>query len=154
MSKIDQKAIKILNAIVKQAGFSAMHNTDVQTYEVFDLYDIWNDIPNGTNLDEGSIVSYEGILYRVNKGQGHAKQDTMNPKDAVSLFTPIPQMGQTGSIDNPIEWISGMESEKGKYYIDGGVKYLCIESSGTGLWGSPKDLPRYFKQAEDNAINN
>lgn len=40
-----------------------------------------------------------------------------------------------------------MESEEGKYYISNGIKYLCIESSGIGLWGDPADLVRYFQVA-------
>lgn len=148
MRNIEEKALNTLGAMVRQVKISANKNTDSQTaYAVYDLYDYWPDIPDGTFLNEGKIVSHSNhVLYKVNKGQGHAKQSTWTPDTAVSLFTPIPKSGEDGTIDNPIEWVNGMESEEGKYYIDDGVKYLCIESSGTGLWAKPKDLPRYFKQ--------
>lgn len=142
---IDIKALEKLAAMRQQAEISAAGNTDEQAYAVKALYDYWPDIPDGTKLPAGKIVLHsDGILYRVKEEQGHKKQATWAPDTATSLFTPIPKAGETGTQDNPITWVEGMESEEGKYYTDDGVLYLCIESSGIGLYGKPKDLARYF----------
>lgn len=147
---ITEKAITKLKAMRKQAEFNSAFNTDAQAYEVADLYEYWPDIPDGTMLEAGKIVQHsDGILYRVKEGQGHQKQSTWSPDTAASLFTPIPRASESGTEDNPITWIEGMESEEGKYYISDGVKYLCIESSGIGLYGKPADLARYFKLMEE-----
>ena len=139
-------AVNVIEAQAEQARISAESNTDEQAYFVSVLYDYWPDVPDGTMLPEGKIVSYsDGILYRVNEGQGHQKQSTWTPDTAVSIFTPIPNPNESGTIDNPITWIEGMEAKEGKYYISNGIKYLCIESSGIGLWGDPADLERYFQ---------
>ena len=139
-------AVNMIEAQAEQARISAESNTDEQAYFVSVLYDYWPDIPDGTMLPEGKILLYsDGILYRVNEGQVHQKQSTWTPDTAVSIFTPIPNPNEDGTIDNPIAWVEGMEAEKGKYYISDGIKYLCIESSGIGLWGNPADLPRYFE---------
>lgn len=142
---IDIKALEKLAAMRQQAEISAAGNTDEQAYAVKSLYDYWPDIPEGTELPAGKIVLHsDGVLYRVKEGQGHEKQATWAPDVSPSLFTPIPKASETGTQDNPITWVEGMESEEGKYYTDDGVLYQCIESSGIGLYGKPKDLARYF----------
>ena len=142
---LTEKARNRMKEMVSQAKISAAGNTDEQAYAVKTLYDCWADIPVGTMLPAGKIVLHsDGVLYRVKEGQGHEKQATWAPDVSPSLFTPIPKASETGTKDNPIAWVEGMESEEGKYYTDEGVLYLCIESSGIGLYGKPKDLARYF----------
>ncbi len=150
MGILSDIALGNLGAIIGQAQISAAGNTDEQAYAVKALYDYWPDIPEGTELPAGKIVLHsDGILYRVKEGQGHKKQATWSPDTAASLFTPIPKDGETGTKENPIAWVDGMESEEGKYYIDEGVLYQCIESSGIGLYGKPKDLARYFSRVNE-----
>lgn len=147
---ITEKAIEKLKAMRKQAEINAAGNTDAQACETSALYEYWPDIPEGTMLEAGTIVQHsDGILYRVKEGQGHQKQSTWAPDATPSLFTPIPKPEESGTKDNPIAWVEGMESEEGKYYISDGVKYLCIESSGIGLYGKPADLARYFQLVEE-----
>lgn len=140
---ISEKAKKNMAALQTQARINADSNTNAQAYETYALYDSWEEIPENTFLKEGKKVGYKGILYAVN-APGHNKQANWAPDTAVSLFIPIPKDDE-GGIDNPIVWVSGMVSEKDKYYADAGVTYLCIESSGVGLYAQPKDLPRYFQ---------
>lgn len=142
---IEQKALDKMRAMLKQAEITAESNDSEQAYEVSSLYPYFPDIPEGTRLKEKTKVLHsDGILYEVKEGQTHAKQSNWAPDVSPSLFTPIPRESEAGTKDNPIEWTMGMISEEGKYYTDGGVTYLCIESSGIGLYGSPKDLSRYF----------
>lgn len=149
MGYFTKKAADNLAATFKQAKINSAGNTDEQAYAVVALYDYWPDIQDGTYLAAGKIVSHsDGILYRVADGQGHNKLANWSPDVATTLFTPIPKAGESGTIDNPITWVSGMISEVGKYYIDEEAVYLCIESSGVGLYAQPKDLPRYFKIVE------
>ena len=146
MGILTDKSIQGFAAMMRQAKINAESNTDEQAYETYVLYDDFEEIPEGTFLKDGKKVGYNDILYSVN-APGHSKQDTWTPDTATSLFTPIPK-NQVGTIDDPITWVSGMISEAGKYYIDEGITYLCIESSGVGLYAQPKDLPRYFEVAE------
>lgn len=142
MGFISDKSIERLTSIFRQAKINCEDNTDAEALEVQSLYPDWEKIEEGTELAEGKRVNYNGVLYNVK--QTHKKQSTWNPKDASSLFTPTHGASE-GTIDNPIVWVSGMESERDLYYIDGNIKYICIESSGVGLYAQPKDLPRYFQ---------
>lgn len=139
---LKEKTLSRLKSIIKQAKINCVDNTDEQALEVKVLYPNWEDIADGESLEEGMRVNYEDVLYKVK--QTHDKQSTWNPKDSATLFTPIDE-SNAGTIDNPIVWVSGMEAEKDLYYIDEDIKYLCIESSGVGLYAQPKDLQRYFQ---------
>lgn len=147
MGFLTENALKKGRAIVQQAKINAESNTNEQAYKTYELYDNWENVPENTFLEEGKKVGYKDILYSVNT-PGHNKQSTWTPDAAVSLFTPIP-INQAGTINDPITWVSGMISEIGKYYADEGLTYLCIESSGIGLYAQPKDLPRYFVLVEE-----
>lgn len=138
---LKQKTIEILGAMFGQARMNAESNTDEQAISVKALYPEWESIADGTTLNEGERVNYLDVLYKVL--QSHEKQSTWNPLDTSSLFTPIDE-SHAGTLEDPIPWVSGMESEYGLYYTDEGITYFCIESSGVGLYAQPKDLPRYF----------
>lgn len=146
MGNISDEALGLLSAIMRQAEISCDSNSDEQALEVKVLYPEWADIPEGETLKEGKRVNDEGVLYKVTTT--HNKQSTWKPKDSATLFTPIDE-AHKGTIEDPIPWVSGMVSEQGKYYIDEGITYLCIDSSGVGLYGQPKDLARYFEKVTE-----
>lgn len=154
MGFISDGALKFLEAIIKQATINCSTNTDEQALEVQALYQNWKDYPDGYEFKADrdgkgnpDRVNYFGVLYKII--QDHTKQSTYNPKDATSLFTPIKKETETGTIDNPITWVSGMECEEGLYYIENDVIYLCTRSSGIGLYHSPSALiGTYFEVVE------
>lgn len=154
MSNISEKALAFLSAIMKQATINCVNNTDEQALEVQALYQNWEDYPDGyefkkdrDNTGVPDRVNHEDVLYKVI--QDHTKQSLYNPKDATSLFTPIKKDAETGTIDNPISWVKGMESEEGLYYKENDITYLCTRSSGTGLYYSPSELiGTYFEVIE------
>lgn len=85
----------------------------------------------------GYKVSYEGSLFETI--QAHTSQADWEPKVAKSLFKVVKKEAD-GSIDDPIVWESGMALDDGKYYMDGGLKYLCIRESGIAMYYSLADL--------------
>lgn len=42
--------------------------------------------------------------------------------------------------DNPIPYNNNMELFEGKYYIQNGVTYICIRSTGTAVYNNLADL--------------
>ena len=132
MSNISTEALELLTAMMRQAEISCETNTDEQAIEVQILYPKWDDIPDGTEMLVDKKVNYDEVLYKVI--QKHNKQATYNPKDATSLFTPIKKDSETGTLDNPIAWVVGMESKEGLYYTENDKLYICIRDSGIGLY--------------------
>lgn len=130
-------------AMLQLAKMQAKEITeDEKALTVQALHDEWNG--NGVEYKENTYLNYKRQLYKVNEGQTHISQPDWTPDTAHSLFTAIGKPGE-GTQDNPIKWVDGMIAEEGKYYIDEGVMYLCIENSVIGLYGKPKNLARYFK---------
>lgn len=120
--------------------------TDEQALEVPNYVEKWK---ADKEYKESERLSYtvegETTLYKAI--QNHTSQADWTPDKTRSLYMPIGKPDE-GTKENPITWVSGMESEVGKYYTDEGVLYIGLEDSKIGLHGQPKDLPRYFKVAE------
>lgn len=144
MGFITDKSIARLKSIYGQARIDAETNTDEQAVKLKALYPEWESIKDGTTLEVGKRVNYTGVLYKVI--QEHDKQSAWNPKDSTTLFSPIDE-SHAGTLEDPVPWVIGMVAEYGVYYTDEDIIYLCIESSGVGLYAQPKDLPRYFEKA-------
>ena len=134
---LTEKAKSRMKEMLSQAKISAAGNTDEQAYAVKSLYAYWPDIPVGTRLEEGKIVLHsDGILYKVKEGKAHDKQAIWSPDVSASIFSPIPKSGESGTKDNPITWVEGMETEEGSItpmqgsciYVSKAVRSACMVS--------------------------
>lgn len=134
---LTEKAKSRMKEMLSQAKISAAGNTDEQAYAVKSLYAYWPDIPVGTRLEEGKIVLHsDGILYKVKEGKAHDKQAIWSPDVSASIFSPIPKSGESGTKDNPITWVEGMETKRGSItpmqgsciYVSKAVRSACMVS--------------------------
>ena len=128
---------------------------------VLDAYNARTDIPNeealersvvvydwdryiGRELKQGQVVMCEGRVWRVR--QSHAVLDNYIPSETAALYEVV-ELIATGAKDDPIAYHPPMEVFEGKYYEQGGVRYLCVRSSGTALTHNIADLIGiYFTQ--------
>lgn len=86
----------------------------------------------GRSLTAGQIVSYNDTLYRVRQDISAVLADQYPSLDTAALFEAI-EVEASGTADDPIAYVPPMEIFSGKYYTQGGVKYLCTRDSGTAL---------------------
>ena len=133
---ITRGELSVMNrSISLLSSFSAMSiNTmslDGETaLEFADIYPEWGNIL-GTGADAGFRFRNEGVLYEVLTP--HTLSREWVPGNAtLSLYKPVTrkQEEETGTEDNPIAWVQGMELFEGKYYTDKGILYRCTRSSG------------------------
>lgn len=93
-----------------------------------DLFPVWEDIlHNGSQLSKGTILRDGNQLYRVN-------QDNVLPQEhqpphgegMTAVYVPI-NKENSGSLEDPIPSVRGMEYVYGKYYLDPEDNniYLC-----------------------------
>lgn len=88
MSNITEKALRNMQAMMRQAEINSASNTDEQALEVQTLYPDWKvDFKEGETLEAGVRVNYKEVLYKVLKT--HQKQGAWNPEDTPSLFAKI-----------------------------------------------------------------
>lgn len=123
MSNITEKALKNMQAMMRQAEINSKSNTDEQALEVQALYPDWSVLPEGYSLKAGDRVNYKEVLYKVL--QQHQKQETWNPVDAPSLFTKVlnPNQGIIMEWEQPDSTNGYMTGDK---VIHNGIIYESI----------------------------
>lgn len=129
--KIDQvKRLNRITALVasEKAGINTLDLTDKESLEVIDWFPQWE---AGKTLTEGEKVAYNDTLWRVR--QTHTSQEGWEPSVSTAALFEAVNVEASGTADDPIAYVPPMEIFNGKYYTQGGVKYLCTRDSGTAL---------------------
>ena len=105
-----------LVAFLKAARLTADDQTALAGME---LYPTW---AVGIAVAKDSRYQYNGKLYKCI--QAHTTQADWTPDATRALWTAI-DVAHTGTIDDPIPAVAGMEYVYGKYYIEGETIYIC-----------------------------
>lgn len=95
----------------------------------------------------GERLCYNGKLYKVKDGMPHTAQADWTPDVAVSLYERI-NVTHTGTMDNPIPFVTNMELEQGKYYTENGIIYYCYNGSGIAVHGSLSYMAAFVKEVQ------
>ena len=93
--------------------------TDENAVKVIELYPTW---AVGIAVSVGDRYQFNGKLYKC--VQSHTTQADWTPDVTPALWTVI-DITHTGTIDDPIPAVAGMEYVYGKYYIEGETVYIC-----------------------------
>lgn len=99
------------------------------------LYPKWSG--NGVKYEAGMRMQHNGKLWRVKKT--HTSQPDWIPGVAASLFDEINETN-AGTSDDPIPYNGSMALEKGKYYSQDGVTYLCTRDTGIAVYNKLAEL--------------
>lgn len=92
----------------------------------------------GTAYEAGDRLVYNGDLYKVL--QAHTAQETWLPGTGTeSLYARIDEQ-HDGTKYDPIPYSGNMALESGKYYLQGGVTYLCTRDTGIAVYQPLADL--------------
>lgn len=84
-----------------------------------------------TIVENGSLALYKCV-------QAHTSKNKDNPSGS-NLWVRI-DAGQKGTIDEPIAAVANMTYQKGLYYSENGVTYLCTKKSKEPLQYVPSQL--------------
>ena len=103
--------------------------SDTDALEAVELFDEWH--PD-TDYERGDRRRYDGTLYKAR--QAHTSQSIYPPNLTPALWEVVAPEGKGDSPDNPIEYDQNMAIEKGKYYIENDVIYICTRDSGVPLY--------------------
>ena len=93
--------------------------TDENAVKVIDLYPVWTE---GVAVSAGGRYQFNDRLYKC--VQAHTTQADWTPDATPALWTVV-DVAHTGTIDDPIPAVAGMEYVYGKYYIEGETVYIC-----------------------------
>lgn len=90
-------------------------------------------------VKQGEKYQCDNLLWEV--VQGHITQANWKPSVHTSDIWKIVEKEHEGTLEDPIPYEQGMAFEKGKYYSQYGVTYLCILTTSTGYPYDLKDIP-------------
>lgn len=147
-----QAAIRQSNAVLEAKSRAALVQTASFTAAEFsllvkaELFPVWT---AGETYPQGRRIQHEGIVYEVASADGVTAEAHQPPngEGLLAVYRPLstdPSTGETptGTQDDPIPYIGGMDVVKDKYYSYNGKLYLanlnmpaCVWPPDTaGLW--------------------
>ena len=124
MENLIEMARRLRSLIVK----AAQSLTDAEAVRAPELYDEWRP---GTEYTAGQKLRRNGRVCRVI--QPHTAMTGWEPEGAPALFEFIDEV-HAGTAADPIPYSGNMALEEGKHYVQGGVIYRCIWSTGAPVY--------------------
>lgn len=110
-------------------------------------------------LEEGKYYIQDGVVYQCTRNSDIAIYNKL--ADLIGIYvveattdTEEDSTGENeeviveyGTLENPIEYTSGITLESGKYYIQDNVTYLCNRDSGNPVYHNLSDLVGLYVEA-------
>lgn len=118
---------------------------DAEALTVKPLYPHWEYLVKlGTvEAEIGYKFFYNGDLYRCRSANPEFQETWVPGIDTASLYERIDEV-HAGTLEDPIPYNGNMELEKGKYYSQDGVIYLCIQNTGIPVYQPLADLVEIY----------
>lgn len=126
----------LIKSIVQIVKMKLSELNDNEAVDYSELYPEWSS-RIGKEVTVDTRLWYNGNLWKVTNA--HTVQADWTPDTASSLFVKVAKDTERGTINNPIHYSINMELIKDKYYMENGVKYLCIRELAQSVWNL-KDL--------------
>ena len=116
--------------------------TDAVALSIPDLLPAWAELLSaGNQVAAGVCLTHNGQCYRVVQAVTPIESQPPGGDGMLAVYRPIDRK-HTGTLTDPIPWVYGMDCYQGKYYVHGGITYLCKsdmlpcvwEPGSAGLW--------------------
>lgn len=119
---------------------------DATALKMPDLFKTWEEVlAAGKELEANTIINDGGQLYRVVQAVTPQEGQPPHGDGMLAVYRPIDKQ-HTGTADDPIPFVSGMDTEKGKYYSYNGKVYLCQLDMKPCVWAP--DTPGLWQWEE------
>lgn len=125
-----------LSAAAKLYVQAATDVPDETALEMPDLFKTWEEVLTaGVTVAENSIINDGGTLYRVVAAGGVLPQEHQPPhgEGMLAVYRPI-DTAHTGTLEDPIPWVYGMDCTEGLYYSYNATVYLCKANMTPCVW--------------------
>ena len=116
--------------------------TDAVALSIPDLLPAWAELLSaGNQVAAGVCLTHKGQTYRVVQAVTPIESQPPGGEGMLAVYRPIDRE-HAGTLADPIPWVYGMDCYSGKYYVHGGITYLCKsdmlpcvwEPGSAGLW--------------------
>lgn len=125
-----------LSAAAKLYVQAATDVPDETALEMPDLFKTWEEVlAAGQNVAQNAIINDGGTLYRVVAAGGVLPQEHQPPhgEGMLAVYRPI-DTAHTGTQEDPIPWVYGMDCAEGLYYSHNATVYLCKANMTPCVW--------------------
>lgn len=115
---------------------SATGLTDAVALRIPDLLPTWAELlAAGQPIQPGVCLMHNGQCYRQAQSGPVTPIESQPPggEGMLAVYRPI-EREHTGTMDDPIPWVSGMDCNKGKYYSLNGKTYLAKTDMIPCVW--------------------
>ena len=131
-------------AMILARTLAASHTelSDTVALSIPDILPSWDELlAAGNQVAAGVCLVHNGQTYRVVQDVTPLKSQPPDMEGMLAIYRHV-EREHTGTMADPIPWVSGMDCRTGKYYSYEGVTYLCkgdmipcVWTPGTaGLW--------------------
>lgn len=136
---VEQIAYETQNTLMQRVVAQAIPVDDDAT--ALALSPICPEWQAGTHYESGEIVNHEGQAYRIVQAVDSLEHQPPGAEGMLAIYRPL-NTENTGTLEDPIPYVYGMDVYNGKYYSFDGETYLaksdmkpCVWTPGTpGLW--------------------
>lgn len=133
-----KQANDVLASLTRDNAFKSISlEDDTTALKIAAIAPEWH---SGVTYESGMIVNYNNQTYRVIQTVTALEHQTPATEGMLAIYRPL-ILTATGTIDDPITFISGMDVETGKYYTFNDKKYLakadmkpCVWNPDSGIW--------------------
>ena len=125
-----------LSAAARMYVQAATDVPDETALEMPDLFKTWAEILEaGKTVPKDTIINDGGTLYRVVPSEGVLPMEHQPPhgEGMLAVYRPIDK-AHTGTQEDPIPWVYGMDCTADLYYSYNGVVYLCKADMKPCVW--------------------
>lgn len=130
---------QMIQAAMLVAQMQAQTFDDERAQAVKILYPQWQDVIGQTVEKKGYKFVYEDVLYKTIQDDLLIQEQYIPGDGTESMYVVIDET-HAGTQENPIPYAGNMELEKGKYYIQDGVIYLCNRDTENPVYHNLRDL--------------
>lgn len=130
------KSEKIISAVMqRQMAQTATFTAD--EYKVLadaEIFPVWT---AGASYVKDERIQHNGIVYEVVQAVTAQSHQPPDMTGMLAIYRPLSEVGHEGgdgTKENPINFLIGMDCEKGKYYFFNGNTYLALMDMKPCVW--------------------
>lgn len=130
------KSEKIISAAMQRqmAQTATFTANEYKVLAEAELFPVWT---AGETYAKGDRIQHNGIVYEVVQAVTAQSHQPPDMTGMLAIYRPISEAGHEegdGTKENPINFILGMDCEKGKYYYFNGKTYLAVQDMKPCVW--------------------
>lgn len=137
MGKWTDEALRMLPFV--QKGVQMLDDTDAM--QIKTVYPKWEDLValGSVEAESGYKFVHDGKLFKCISANPTFQSDWIPNNGTESLYIRIDEE-HAGTINEPIPYDGNMVLEYGKYYTQGGIRYLCTRDTINPVYNALSDL--------------